>query len=57
MSDGKVSSIVAFRMPANLEQEITAIAQRDHNTVSSTLRRLLASALRVERRAVDSDRA
>jgi hypothetical protein len=42
------SKIVAVRMPDCLEKQLGAIAERDSNSISATVRRLLTIGLRVE---------
>jgi hypothetical protein len=43
-----MSGIVAFRSNQKLQQQIETIAERDANSVSATIRRLLAAAIRAE---------
>ena len=51
------SKIVAVRMPARLERQLGVIAERDSNSISATVRRLLMIGLRSESRTSEaSDR-
>ena len=40
------SRTISFRAPEHLEKQLEALAARDANSVSATVRRLVASALR-----------
>ena len=42
------SKIISLRIPIALDRELAALAQRDHNNVSATARRLISTGLRVE---------
>jgi hypothetical protein len=41
--------VLYVRVPTQIEQQVNALANRDGNTISSVVRRLLVEALRVER--------
>lgn len=47
------SRIIAVRFPVTLERQLEAIATRDSNTVSATLRRLVSIGLRAEQQAIE----
>jgi hypothetical protein len=49
------TKIVAVRMPPRLERQLGAIAERDSNTVSAVVRRLLTIGLRCESRSSEAD--
>ena len=42
------SQTLTLRVPAQLNRQIKALAERDSNSVNATVRRLLAAALRIE---------
>ena len=47
------SKIISLRIPAHLEQQLEALASRDHNSLSATARRLISIALRSEQEEAD----
>jgi hypothetical protein len=44
---------VSVRLPIPLASELQTIAAREHNGISSTIRRLLSAAIALEHRAAD----
>jgi metal-responsive CopG/Arc/MetJ family transcriptional regulator len=46
---------IGIRLPARLSNQLDALAVREHNSVSSIVRRLLTTAIRRERRARQAD--
>ena len=47
-ADSQVSRILTLRVPARLEQQLGAVAVRDANSLSATVRRLIAIGLRAD---------
>jgi hypothetical protein len=47
------NQIVAIRLPNQLREEVEAVARRDANKLSATLRRLISLGLRAERRSAE----
>ena len=48
--DSASTRIFPFRLPRDLEQQLRAVAAREHNTLSATVRRLISVGLRAELR-------
>jgi hypothetical protein len=44
---------ISFRVPARLERELEAIANREHNSISATIRRIVSVGLRSERQEIE----
>ncbi len=52
----KVSSrIITIRLPHTLDQQLATIAERDANTVSGTVRRLIRLGIRTESRQLEAE--
>jgi hypothetical protein len=49
----RLTKYLGIRVPAQLEQQLSDIAARNHNSVSATIRRLVANAIREEQRRTD----
>jgi hypothetical protein len=46
--DSQTSRILTLRVPVRLEQQLGALALRDANSLSATVRRLIALGIRAE---------
>jgi predicted DNA-binding protein len=44
---------ISFRVPARLERELQAVAHREGNPLSATVRRIVSAGLRSERPAME----
>ena len=51
------SRTIAFRVPERLERELSALAEREGNPLSATVRRLVSLGLDNERRTLEGCRS